>query len=371
MNKSLALYFTFATSLESWEKDGILFREKLLYESHLEQQDLSQVFWITYGEKDFEIAERLKATSLLHPKIEILAKPKIFNQIPLGNLLYSLLIPLLFSKTLSMVEIHKSNQMAGAWSACLSAFFHRSKFYLRTGYTYTKFLSAQKRYAKYYLYYLIENFLYRLADFSAVSSIEDSEYLEKMYGVRPHILRNYIDRNKFKDQKRERKNEFLFVGRLNSQKNLVFTLNLCAKLKLPLTLIGDGELKKELSSLAESLDFPVSFLGKISNDEIADKLNQYKYFIQLSHFEGMPKTLIEACASGCVCIASLVPGSKEVVIPKSTGYILDHQNIMHACQELRDILQQNHNQILTQAQIFIEENFSLDSIRNRESEFFS
>ncbi len=182
MNKSLALYFTFATSLESWEKDGILFREKLLYESHLEQKDLSQVFWITYGEKDFEIAERLKATSLLHPKIEILAKPKIFNQIPLGNLLYSLLIPLLFSKTLSMVEIHKSNQMAGAWSACLSAFFHRSKFYLRTGYTYTKFLSAQKRYAKYYLYYLIENFLYRLADFSAVSSIQDSEYLEKMYG---------------------------------------------------------------------------------------------------------------------------------------------------------------------------------------------
>ena len=52
-------------------------------------------------------------------------------------------------------------------------------------------------------------------------------------------------------------------------------------------------------------------------------LNQYRYFISSSLFEGNPKAILEAMASGCVVIAVDIPNNAEVIKNNKTGLLYD------------------------------------------------
>ena len=48
----LSLFFTRNVSLESWVKQGLFDREKLIYEEHLNQGNFKKIYWFTYGSND-------------------------------------------------------------------------------------------------------------------------------------------------------------------------------------------------------------------------------------------------------------------------------------------------------------------------------
>ena len=54
------------------------------------------------------------------------------------------------------------------------------------------------------------------------------------------------------------------------------------------------------------MDVDVKFNGVVANDKLPDILNEYKYYILASNYEGMPKTLLEAMACGNLCIGTNV-----------------------------------------------------------------
>lgn len=45
-----------------------------------------------------------------------------------------------------------------------------------------------------------------------------------------------------------------------------------------------------------------------------------------SYHEGFPKSLLEAAASGCAIVASDIPGCREIVVPKETGWLVPVQD---------------------------------------------
>jgi len=134
------------------------------------------------------------------------------------------------------------------------------------------------------------------------------------------VLNNAIETEKFsfntslRDELREKYNledkfVLLNVGRLNRLKNQWFLLELLQSLSgsredMVLVLIGDGEYEESLKIQAEKLKVTdkVLFLGK--RDNIHDFYNIADMFVFPSEYEGFGLVLVEAQASGLVCVAS-------------------------------------------------------------------
>ena len=99
------------------------------------------------------------------------------------------------------------------------------------------------------------------------------------------------------------------VGRFDGQKNHGFLLDVFAKIKqlredAVLILVGDGNLRQEISQKAQTLGLAdsVQFLGIRS--DVPEILSAMDVFVFPSLYEGMPNTILEAQTSGLPCIIS-------------------------------------------------------------------
>jgi glycosyltransferase involved in cell wall biosynthesis len=90
-----------------------------------------------------------------------------------------------------------------------------------------------------------------------------------------------------------------------------------------LLLVGDGELRSELSRLAESLGVAdrVHFAGAQANPERF--LHVMDVFALTSRSEGMPLSVLEAQAAGLPVVASRVGGLPEIVEDSRTGLLFE------------------------------------------------
>ena len=122
------------------------------------------------------------------------------------------------------------------------------------------------------------------------------------------------------------KTRLLFVGRLTAIKGLrvlleAFTQAHAKNPNLHLTLIGDGDDRAHLESLAAPLGQAVHFAGYRSQEEVADAHRQADIFVLPSFAEGVPVVLMEAMASRTPVITSLVAGIPELVEDGVSGYL--------------------------------------------------
>ncbi len=105
-----------------------------------------------------------------------------------------------------------------------------------------------------------------------------------------------------------------------------------------LILIGDGVKKKEFEELAknEGITDKVYFTGNIN-----DKNEIYRY-LQNSHLmvfptqaEGLPRTLIEAMATGLPCISSPVDGIPELI---DQDLLIDYEDYIGYSKKIEELL---------------------------------
>lgn len=128
----------------------------------------------------------------------------------------------------------------------------------------------------------------------------------------------------------------LFVGRLIDAHKGVFRLpailSECRKHNLPvlLTVIGDGKDRDHLAQLfvEAGVNDLVNMTGAQAPTSISAAMQRHHLFIFPTNTEGMPLVVLEAQASGCVVIATALPGITDVAIEDQiTGRLVEPGDI--------------------------------------------
>lgn len=375
--KTLGLLFTRNVSLKIWVDSGLLEREKMIYEEQLKQGTYDEIYWFTYGTGDDKLAEKLIREGKLDGRIKVIPMLALWKG-RIGYDLYSLLMPVIKRKDFKRLDIIKSNQMDGAWTGLIAKRLFHIPFYFRTGYTNTMFYRkmTQRKDFNLWKFSKIEKMLYNKCDLATVSSEHDRQYLCETYGIQKEkisVLVNHVNTEKFYDMKKpQRKERLVFVGRLVEQKNLFHTIEAVAQAKAGMDIYGQGKLQEQLFEVIKTLDADVKFMGTVPNDQIPSILNDYKYYILASEYEGMPKTLLEAMACGNLCIGTKVEGIEEVIADGVNGYLAEDTSVT----AIREAIERAENDRQFEekkeaAQKYIREKYSIQSVLDKEKELCS
>ncbi len=113
----------------------------------------------------------------------------------------------------------------------------------------------------------------------------------------------------------------VFVGRLAPEKGVRFLIEAWRKLDYPLTVVGDGPLREWAQSNATP---NVTFLGEKSHEATLDIMRRARCLVFPSvWYEGLPMTLIEACALGIPTIASDLGARREIIKDGESGLLFN------------------------------------------------
>jgi glycosyltransferase involved in cell wall biosynthesis len=133
---------------------------------------------------------------------------------------------------------------------------------------------------------------------------------------------------------------FMFVGRLDPQKNPLMLINAFRHIsdtRSHLVLIGDGLLLPDCRQLARAngLSHRVHFLGE--RYDIAEALSAADVFVLASDWEGNPLSVMEAMASGLPVIATAVGGVPELI--EDIGVLVNPGDCVQFSNEMQRLLQ--------------------------------
>jgi glycosyltransferase involved in cell wall biosynthesis len=169
----------------------------------------------------------------------------------------------------------------------------------------------------------------RLDFFQCISQHTYNIMLEAGYPAqRLHLIPNAVDCNRFKPSHADTDSAFrvVFVGRHVRVKGLDVLLRAWALLERPinarLVLAGDGPEHQRLIALCQQLGLSesVEFPGLVH--DVPALLAQAHLYVQASHQEGLPNSVLEAMAAGLAVVATRVSGHEDVVMNGKTGLLV-------------------------------------------------
>ena len=122
----------------------------------------------------------------------------------------------------------------------------------------------------------------------------------------------------------------LLVGRFHRQKLIPETIQWLAQAKSQgieflVTIVGDGPERDAVEATIEDVDM-IKFIclkGWLEKDELIKQYQQADCYLNLSSYEGMPNTVLEAMACALPVIASDIPPHRRLVEHQVTGYLVD------------------------------------------------
>ncbi len=195
--------------------------------------------------------------------------------------------------------------------------------------------------------YYIHRYLFGKCSKSANNIIVISEFVKKSVlnyypSVTNKMTVNYngIDLSHFivnKDKKNEQM-RLLYVGRIIKEKGIQNTIRLlvkCKNLNFHFDIVGEGQYMNELKNLVKTLqlDEYISFLGRKEN--VYQFINNYDVFIHLPEWdEGFGITIIEALASGLICIVNEKGALPEIIRNGYNGIILNNNDLSNVLKDV-------------------------------------
>ena len=161
--------------------------------------------------------------------------------------------------------------------------------------------------------------------FVCSSGVPD-DYLKKF----PLNIEKYNNINKWK---------FVYVGRLVKYKRIDSIIKVLASITnidWELDIIGEGSEKGYLTELAAQLHQSdrIHFCGRISRDEVMNKMKNAHCFIMVSKNEIFGLVYLEAMAASCITIGSKGEGIDGILVNNENGFLCDPDNN----EELRDTI---------------------------------
>ena len=328
-DKTLALCFSQGVSLEEWRRKGLFDREVQIY--NRVAPELASVQFHTFGSSD-EVDDRegLHPTITVHP-----------NRLPLlkkASRRWANPLPAFRASALKRIDIIKTNQVSAAPLAIWAKRRFGTKLITRCGYLWSDMARQAGTDSRELNRILLrERPAFQAADLCVVPTSDIRDLVVEHHGIaenKVRILPNYVDTDIFKPDSlvRRQPGMIAFVGRLEPQKNLAALIRAIAKANTHLRdhgkpdhyrllLVGEGSERQALQTLGDSLSVSLTFSDRVANHELPKLLNQAEAFALVSHYEGYPKTSIEAMACGLPVIGSDISGTRDQVIHGKSGLL--------------------------------------------------
>lgn len=170
----------------------------------------------------------------------------------------------------------------------------------------------------------------------------------------------------------------LTIGPFKPQKNLVDFVRLAGRVTkvLPNTkflIVGDGEQRQKIETEVNNLRLKniVVLLGW--RQDIAELITLCDVFVLTSLWEGLPRTILEAMAVGKPVVANAVDGTKEIVQPDKTGYLVEPFQINKMAEYVVKLLNDKNlrNQFSNYAKQCLGQTFDIDYMVHQQEELYN
>lgn len=362
---NLTLFLSRGASLRDWDNAGMLERELALYKRL--QSMGARVGLVTFGgPQDYVYSNYV-------PGMKIMC-----NKWKLPNVFYEKAIPLLFQSWFRKCDVIKTNQLSVGEIALGAARMWRIPLVARCGYMWSDF--AKKMYGDNSSEAMatlgIENRTFARAARIVVTTEDMRKDIERRAPPIAHkvvIVPNYVDTSLFRPgESTGSGQQLIFIGRLEPQKNIGALLEAITRLDVHLQIIGNGSLKDELKSKYGNMNGRLAWIDRVPHAQLPGHLNKADVFVLPSHFEGHPKALIEAMSCGLAVVGADAPGINGVITNGGNGVLCgtDADSIEQA---IRNLLanQSLRRRLGKSARTFAENNYSLDSIAQKENDLLS
>lgn len=162
-------------------------------------------------------------------------------------------------------------------------------------------------------------------------------------------------------------NTVLFVGRLAPKKGVEYLIKAISKVSsdAELWIIGDGDKRPKLETLANDLEIDVSFYGEVDPEEVNRFYRQASIFVLPStEGEGMPNSVLEAMAHGVPIITTRSGGLPTIITDGQNGYLVPMRDPEAIAKRVDDLLADSslrHN-IGTNGNEYVIDNHSWDTL---------
>ena len=315
---NVLVVFTFGYSLKTWFDSSTLNKEISIYKNLHEKEGVNFTF-LTYGNYlDKELIKE-KGMSVI-PIYEFLQQ----TDSKIKMLFDSLIFPLRFKKKLAKIDLIKQHQISGVWLSIVIKILLGKPLYTRTGYDMHLFAKHQNKSLLIRgLYYVSNQLGLIFSNLFTVSNSYDLINTKKTYLFTKNISirTNWIIKKDFYPFDERCDNAIVSVGRIENQKNFFELIENFSKSNIEIHIFGNGSLENELLEYARKNEVRLVLKGSVSNEILQSKLREYKYFISTSLYEGNPKSVIEALASGCLVFASDIPNHNDLITHNKNGFL--------------------------------------------------
>jgi len=301
-----------------------------------------------------DLAVELIQSSRIHVTILSLNKPQkypIYSQVPVVYPNKTLGFYNFWNYSALFKQIQKfnpdiihSNLLLSDWIIGWFKIIHKKKIVISTIHGYYQERSHEIR-LKHKLHFFIQGILYRKYNSIVCVSQHVKQYFCKSYSVNTNkckIIYNALSNiNSYPVFNVNAKfaGKLLFVGSLRAVKNLHLLINVLKLLPdyFTLTIIGDGDLREELESQADSLNLTkrVIFLGYQPNAYM--EIAEYNILIVPSLRESFSLIALEGLSIGIPVIASKVGGINEIFKAELKSLLFNPNDIEELKQKVLDV----------------------------------
>lgn len=176
------------------------------------------------------------------------------------------------------------------------------------------------------------NLCFQRSDAIIVQTEEQSTYFFKRLQKKCVVISNPISADFVKNKKvygDEEISKFVAVARINAQKNYPMMIRAFAKVAgqnpactLDIYGAGSPEAVEDLQELINRLGMEHNIYLRGWARDISRLITTYDAFLMSSDYEGMPNSLLEAMASGMVCLSTdCRTGPKDMIDSGKSGFL--------------------------------------------------
>lgn len=185
----------------------------------------------------------------------------------------------------------------------------------------------------------------RYMDYVICDSKQDFSYFLSWRLNNLKLIENGIDFKVCnKSKKSMNRGRLLYFGRIDINKGIDLLLKVLSDIKdsiwfLDIAGTGQEKVVLRLKELARKLGIEknICFHGRIDNDGLSKLLSRAEYCFFPSLYEGFGFSLLEAMATGTVCIANDIPAYRNIIEDNISGFLIDFTNRVLAKERIKGI----------------------------------